>query len=154
MSKTIARVFSREFKHDAVRRMEAGENVSALARELSVRRKLLYQWRDALRSGGPAGLRGRGRPRKSEASGPPSNTPPPGRPASAGTAAALARIAELERKVGQQSLELDFFKRALRQVEASRRPSTKRSNVSGETGSGRRTIWNAHPPESPAPAGN
>jgi transposase len=126
MSKSIARVFSREFKHDAVRRMEAGENVSALARELSIRRKLLYQWRDALRSGGPAALRTRGRPRKAAALGPPSMAPPPARPAPAGAAAelaaALARVAELERKVGQQQLELDFFKRALRQVEASRRP--------------------------------
>jgi Transposase len=57
MSKSLARVFSREFKHDAVRRMEAGENVSALARELSLRRKLLYQWRDALRAGGAAHAR-------------------------------------------------------------------------------------------------
>jgi transposase len=32
------------------------------------------------------------------------------------------RIAELERKVGQQQLELDFFQQALRQVEAKRRP--------------------------------
>jgi hypothetical protein len=36
---------------------------------------------------------------------------------------ARALIADLERKIGRQQLELDFFKRALRQVEASRRPS-------------------------------
>ena len=126
MSKRIARVFSREFKLGVVLRIEGGTNVSALARELSIRRKLLYEWRDAFRRGGPAALRPPGRPRKSEASGPPSIMPPPARPAPAGEAAELAaaraRIAELERKVGQQSLELDFFKRALRQVEASRRP--------------------------------
>ena len=34
MSKVIARVFSREFKLEVVRRMEAGTNISALAREL------------------------------------------------------------------------------------------------------------------------
>ena len=37
-----ARNFSREFKLSAVRRMLAGENVSALARELAVLRKDLY----------------------------------------------------------------------------------------------------------------
>jgi hypothetical protein len=35
-------------------------------------------------------------------------------------AAAEKRIAELERKIGQQQVELDFFQRALRQVGASR----------------------------------
>ena len=46
------RRFSREFKLAALARMEAGENVSALARELDVRRKYLYQWRDRFRAGG------------------------------------------------------------------------------------------------------
>ena len=59
-----SRVFSREFKLDAVSRMEAGENVSALSRELVVRRKLLYEWRDAWRAGGEPALRPPGRPRK------------------------------------------------------------------------------------------
>jgi hypothetical protein len=36
--------------------------------------------------------------------------------------AARRQVAELERKVGQQ-LDLDFFKQALRRIEASRRPS-------------------------------
>jgi hypothetical protein len=41
------------------------------------------------------------------------------------TEVALARrkIAELERKVGQQALEIDFFRGALRRIEASRRAS-------------------------------
>jgi hypothetical protein len=39
MSKSKSRVFSREFKLSAVRRVLAGENVSALSRELKVRRK-------------------------------------------------------------------------------------------------------------------
>jgi len=34
-----------------------------------------------------------------------------------------ARIVELERKVGRQQLELDFFQQALRQVREKRRPS-------------------------------
>jgi hypothetical protein len=38
-------------------------------------------------------------------------------------AAARKRISELERKVGQQQVELDFFRKALRQVEGARQPS-------------------------------
>ena len=52
----------RAFKVAALERMAAGENVSALSRELGVRRKLLYQWRDTVRRGGVAALRGVGRP--------------------------------------------------------------------------------------------
>ena len=38
-------------------------------------------------------------------------------------AEARRQIAELERKVGEQQVALDFFKGALRRIEASRRPS-------------------------------
>jgi hypothetical protein len=41
-SKSSPRVFSREFKLGVVRRMLAGENVSALGRELKLMRKDLY----------------------------------------------------------------------------------------------------------------
>jgi transposase len=119
MSKA-ARVFSREVKLAAVRRMLAGENVSALARELKLRRKLLYAWRDSFRSGGPEALRTRGRPRKSAVVAPAVAGPPRG-PADA-LATAQRRIAALERKIGQQQLDLDFFRHALRQVAGKRRP--------------------------------
>ncbi|MGL4965181.1 MAG: transposase [Inquilinus sp.] len=56
-SKRETRSFSREFKLEAVRRIEAGENVSALARELVIKRAILYRWRDAHRLGGPEALR-------------------------------------------------------------------------------------------------
>lgn len=120
------RVFSREFKLSALSRMEAGENVSALSRELGIRRKLLYQWREAFRSGGPEALRGRGRPGKAVAAvGPPGG----GGPAASGLAEQLAaargRIAELERKVGQQALEAEFFRQALQLFETSRRASDR-----------------------------
>ena len=115
------RVLSRELKLAAVHRMLAGENVSALARELKVLRKDLYKWRASFRSGGPAALRGRGRPRKlvqaepldASAAAPPESE----------LTKAQRRIAELERKIGQQQVELDFFRQALRQVRGKRRPS-------------------------------
>jgi transposase len=120
MSEVIARRVSREFKLDVVRRLEAGANVSVLSGELGIRRQLLSQWRDAFRRGGPAALRAVGRPRKASLAWGP---PPTARTAADPLASAGERIATLERKVGQQQLELDFFKHALRQVEASRRPS-------------------------------
>lgn len=123
---------SREFKLAALRRMLAGENVSALARELGVRRKFLYQWRDRYRRGGPEALRGRGRPPKvataslrsaeGSARAEPAR-PTPVSPADDALRKAQARIAELERKVGRQELELDFFQRALRHVGDARRRS-------------------------------
>ena len=120
MSKKAIRVFSREFKLKVVGRMLAGENVSALAREIKVLRKDLYVWRDRFRSGGPEALRGRGRPRKAA---PASVGKPTVAPASSHADAARKRIAELERKIGQQQVELDFFRQALRQVKGARRPS-------------------------------
>lgn len=121
MSKRESRSFSREFKLEAVRRIEAGENVSALARELEIKRAILYRWRDACRLGGPEALRLRGRPSKAAASKLSAARLVAGR--ANDLAEARWQIEQLSRKVGQQQLELDFFKRALRQIEASRRPS-------------------------------
>ena len=135
MSKSIARVFTREFKLSVLNRMAAGENVSALARELKLRRKLLYAWRDNFRAGGPEALRTRGRPRKSRAIARREGAPLPAPPD--GLATAQQRIAELERKIGQQQVELDFFRQALRQVRGKRRPSDGRG-ATASTRSSRR----------------
>ncbi len=132
MSKVKARIFSKAFKLSAVARMQSGENVSALARELSLRRKLLYEWRDAFRAGGGDALRSPGRPRKGRLivgarEGPARRCSPSTGERREGESAELAqakqRIAELERKIGQQALEADFFTQALQQVAASARPS-------------------------------
>ena len=137
-----ARVFSREFKLMVVRRMLAGENVRALAREVKVLRKDLYIWRDRYRSGGAEALRGCGRPRRVEA--PAKGTRD--KAAEARSAAELSaaeldvarqRIAELERKIGQQQVELDFFRQALRQVKEARRLSIG-PGVTGSTRSSKR----------------
>ena len=90
---------------------------SALSRELRVLRKDLYYWRTRFRAGGPEALRGKGRPKKTEVVRPQPNEP------SGEVEKARERIAELERKIGQQQVELDFFRQALRQVEGARRPS-------------------------------
>ena|SRR5947209_12544647 len=99
-----------EFKRAALERMVAGVNVSALARELGICRQRLYDWQSAKRAGDDQ-LRRPGRP--------PRGSPRPRRQSDP----AQQRAAELERKIGQQELELDFFKEALRRVEGLRRPN-------------------------------
>jgi transposase len=119
MSGKEARSFSREFKLAAIERLAAGESATALGRELGVRPTLIYQWRAVLRAGGAEALRRPGRPRASEAAA----AQAPQSVEARDLASARRRIAELERKVGQQQLDLDFFKAALRRFEALRRPS-------------------------------
>jgi len=124
------RIFTTAFKEQAVLRLEAGERFSALAAELGVRRKLLYDWRKAWQQFGVDGLnRKRGpKPGMVRSGGPPGGAAPADAPASPLAAAdrqaahrpadalakAQARIAELERLVGRQQVDLDFFRRALR----------------------------------------
>jgi transposase-like protein len=114
VAKKKYRVFDREMKVDTVKRMLRGENVSALTRELKISRAVLYRWKDQYREDGSQAFRRRpGRPPKS--------APAKVRAESAGDlAAARQRVGELERKIGQQQLELDFFRQALRQVAADR----------------------------------
>ena len=135
MSKRSIRVFSREFKLEVVRRMLAGENVSALARELKVLRKDLYAWRKRFRSGGPEALRGRGRPPKAVSALLKQSAL--AKSAASAPDASSKRVAELERKIGQQQVELDFFRQALRQVEGARRRSAG-SGVTRSTRSSKR----------------
>jgi transposase-like protein len=135
--KSSHRVFSREFKIGIVCRMLAGENVSALGRELKMTRKDLYAWRDRFQAGGPEALRGRGRPPKAEAAGLAASGTSAQETPAAELEAARQRIAKLERKVGQQQLDLDFFQRALRHVGAPRQPGTK-PGVTGSTKSSKR----------------
>ena len=109
------REFSAEFKVGVARRMMNGESVTALRHEFQIRRSVLYRWRDAFRQEGARGLE---RP----AGRPPGAAPP--RPGAGAEPAAARRIAELERKIGQQALDLDFLRRAFKRVKASRRMST------------------------------
>jgi transposase len=99
------RKYSEEFRAEAVRRLKDCSNVSALARELGIRRKWLYEWREAARS--------------------------PAKPArkvaveDRQVTLLKDRIAELERLAGRLSAEVDFFKGALRRVEERRRKNVK-----------------------------
>jgi transposase len=100
-----------ELKLRAIARMGEGCSVSALAGELGVGAERLYEWRRRYEAGGADALRRMGRPRLSQPS--PERRPVPADPEQ--------RIAELERTIGQQQVDLDFFRAALRRTGARRR---------------------------------
>ena len=107
MSKERRR-YTREFKVAALARFERTDNVQALAKELGVSREVLYRWWWKHLGAGAAGLSSAGRRRRMSQASLKEVVP------------AEERMAELERKVGQQQLELDFFRAALRQVKGRR----------------------------------
>ena len=117
MSTPKRRVFPREMKLAAVKRLMAGESALKIAQELQIGPGHLSKWWASYRRYGTEGLRPAHRPRKADAV----KLVPIAVAADMG--AAQQRIGELERKVGQQQLELDFFQKALRRVGQARRPS-------------------------------
>jgi transposase len=92
------RKFTREFKEAAVRRLELGASVAEVSRACEVNPNVLHRWRRELREFGPKAFSGAGRNRADE-----------------------NRIASLERKVGQQVVEIDFLRGCLQHVEEQRR---------------------------------
>jgi transposase len=124
------RSFTQAFKQSAVARMATAESIRGLAAELKVEQRLLYHWRDRFQSGGLEALRRIGRPSRAEAI----EAAAPRTPVDVtDPAEAQQRIDELERKIGQQQLELDFFRAALRHV----KDQQPRKGGSGETTSTR-----------------
>ena len=106
------RLFTKEFKLAAVRRLEQGVSIGEAARALEVNPNVLHRWRREFRAGPGNAFPGHGKERWAE-----------------------GRIAALERKIGQQALEIDFLKGCLQRIEQQRMlqaltgnpPSTKRS---------------------------
>ncbi len=102
MTRKKGRHYSLGFKEQVLGRMGLGEKIRALSWELGVSKSLLYEWRQE-REGRPGGKKYEKEKRQRE-----------------GEVGALeARIAELEGVVGRQTLELDFFRSALRRLEES-----------------------------------
>jgi len=126
MGRRKNRRHSAEFRIEIAQQMLAGENVSELSSRYKIKRSMMYRWREAYLKQGPAGLQRRpGRPKGQG-------------PTRVGNASAeprlRQRIAELERKIGQQALEMDFFKGVFKRLEELPRtsrcggtPSTRRS---------------------------
>ena len=91
------RKFSKEFKLAAIRRLQSGQSAAEVARALEVHPTDLYRWRHELDEHGEHAFQGVGKKRAEQ-----------------------DKVAELERKIGQQTLEIDFLKRALQHVEEQR----------------------------------
>jgi transposase len=113
--------FTDEFKQAAVSRFALTQEVGPLARELGVNRSQLYRWAARLSDAPRVAVRNVSSVALT--------------PAAVADEAARsdARLAELERKIGQQQLDLDFFRAALRRV----REQQPRKGVPGETASTR-----------------
>lgn len=91
------RKFTKEFKQAAVRRLETGASIAEVARACEVNPNVLHRWRREFREGVDRAFPGLGRKKAEE-----------------------SQLAELERKIGQQTLEIDFLKRVLQRVEEAR----------------------------------
>jgi transposase-like protein len=78
-------MFTKEFKLAAVQRLEQGVSLGEVARALEVNPNVLHRWRREIRQGPGNVFPGHGKQRWAE-----------------------GRVAELERKIGQQALEIDF----------------------------------------------
>src|SRR6185503_20443680 len=96
----------------ALQRLEAGASVAEIARAFEVNPNLLHRWRKEFRQGPGNAFPGLGKRRWDE-----------------------TKVEQLERKVGQQALEIDFLKGCLQRIEEERMlqaltgnpPSTGRS---------------------------
>lgn len=91
------RKFTKEFKLAAVRRLEQGISIAEAARALEVSANVLHRWKREFRQGAGNAFPGNGKQRWSD-----------------------GQIVELERKVGQQAMEIDFLKNCLQRIEQQR----------------------------------
>lgn len=108
------RQFPTAYKLKAIKRVERGEGVLPVARELGISRKILHDWIKAWNADGPDSLNRKPGPKPGPRKLKPLATYDDKRSA---LALAKARIGELERLVGRQQMDLDFFRQALRALE-------------------------------------
>ena len=92
------RKYTAEFKAEVVRRLELGASAAEVARACELNPNVLHRWRRERRENGKKAFPGWGQGRAEE-----------------------SRVAELERKIGQQALEIDFLRRCLQRVEEQRK---------------------------------
>jgi transposase len=91
------RNFTREVKMAAVGRLETGSSIAEVARAFEVNPNVLHRWRREFRQGSGNAFPGPGKARWDE-----------------------TQQAKLERKIGQQTLEIDFLKKCLQRIEEPR----------------------------------
>ena len=96
--------YSNEFKAQAVERMKGCDNITALAEELGIHKRMLYWWRQ--HGVGPVAAGPQAEPWSREAT--------------------LTReVQELKQLLADKVCEVDFFRGALQKVEARRQASGK-----------------------------
>src|ERR1700730_3082503 len=93
------RQFTKEFTLAAVRRLEMGASIAKLAAPFEVNPNVLHRWWREFRGGPGNAFPGPGQRRWEE-----------------------SRVAQLERKIGHATLEIDFSKGCLQPIEEQRRP--------------------------------
>ena len=113
-------LYSRELKIAAMRAMDGGESRAQLARRLQVGPRLLERWRNEWRELGEAAFPGMGHRQQTV---PPSDE---------------RRMAELERKIGQLTVENDFLKKALAHFREYHPPAAGNGEVACIAKSGKR----------------
>ena len=106
--------YSEEFRRDAVERMKTTGNISALARELGIDHRLLYDWRERTADLSDQRL-----------------------PANRKTRQLEQENKELKRLLGEKTQELDFFRGALQKVAARRQASGANGEKVSTTKSGK-----------------
>jgi transposase len=126
-TKAKSRQYPTAYKVKAIKRVERGEGVLPVARELGISRKLLHDWIKAWKVHGPEGLNRKPGPKPGPRKLKPVPTYDDKRSA---LAQAKARIVELERLVGRQQMDIDFFRKALR---ALGRPVVQGKNASASS---------------------
>jgi transposase len=89
-------VYSRDLKVAVMRSVDAGSSVAEVARKYQLSPKLIERWRGEWRAKGESAFPGIGRGTTAQAA-----------------LSDATRIAELERKIGQLTMENDFLKKAL-----------------------------------------
>jgi len=91
------RKFTKEMKLAAIRQLEMGSSAAEVARAFEINPNLLHRWRMEFRHGPGNAFPGVGKRRWDE-----------------------TKVAQLERKVGQQAVEIDFLKGCLQRIEEQR----------------------------------
>lgn len=93
----LRRTFTRDVKMAAVQRLETGASIAEVARAFEVNPNVLHRWRREFRQGPGNAFPGFGKRRWDD-----------------------TQQAKLERKIGQQTLEIDFLKGCLQRIEEQR----------------------------------
>ena len=116
MAKKRVGRYPKQFRRMAVERLKSCDNITALAQELGVHRRLLYKWRDQLD---------------------PTESAEPSPPQTSRESTLRKEVSQLKRVLADKALELDFFRGALQKVEARRQRKENSGEKASTTKSGK-----------------